>query len=379
MIIGVNTRFLLGSKMEGFGWYTYEVCKRIVESHPEHQFVFFFDRPYLEKFVFAENVTPVVVSPPARHPILFMYWFEIGLKKALKKHKVDLFFSPDGYLSLSSAVPQVSVLHDLSFKHRPKDLPLLARRYLNYFFPRFVHKAKHIITVSQSSKNDIISTYEIPESKVTVAWNGASEAYRVLSIQERESTIRSITGGAPYFVFVGAITPRKNISRLLDAFHLFKSTTDFPHHLVIVGEAQWKNASVADHVHDTSKQYIHFTGHLPLEKLTQVMGSAYALVYVPFFEGFGIPLVEAMKCGIPIISGDRTSLPEVVGNAAIYCNPFETEQIVERMKELAGDANLHQQLSENSLQRSQSFSWDTTAKTVWNVLTEVAAKNKEQS
>ncbi|MFN3342698.1 MAG: hypothetical protein ACK40M_08385, partial [Flavobacteriales bacterium] len=122
MRIAVNTRFLLPGKMEGFGWYSYETLRRIVVAHPEHEFIFLFDRPFDRRFVFASNVIPIVIGPQARHPFLFWIWLEVSVKRALKKYKADVFVSPDGYLSLGTAVPSVAVIHDLNFEHYPKDL-----------------------------------------------------------------------------------------------------------------------------------------------------------------------------------------------------------------------------------------------------------------
>ena len=155
MRIAINTRFLLTHKMEGFGWYTFEIVKRLVENHPEHTFIFFFDRAYDERFIFGENVTPVVLKPQARHPILFKIWFDRSVTKALKKHKADIFFSPDGYLSLRTEIPQIGVIHDINFEHFPEDLPKSPRNYLRKYFPKFANKANHILTVSESSKQDI--------------------------------------------------------------------------------------------------------------------------------------------------------------------------------------------------------------------------------
>ena len=151
MNIAINTRFLLPHKMEGFGWFTFEVVKRIVEQHPEHQFFFFFDRSYDKKFVFADNVVPVVLYPPARHPLLYKIWFDYSVTKALKKYNIDLFFSPDGYLSLKTKVKQIAVIHDLNFEHYPQDLPRSLRKYYKKYFPQFVKKSNHIITVSEFS------------------------------------------------------------------------------------------------------------------------------------------------------------------------------------------------------------------------------------
>ena len=139
--IAINTRFLLPKKMEGFGWYTFEIVRRLIQNHPEHTFVLFFDRPIAEQFRFSQkNVEFVVLNPPARHPILFIIWFEWAVYRALKKYKIDLFFSPDGYLSLRSNVPQVNVIHDINFEHFPKDIPFVPGVYLRYFFSKFAKR-----------------------------------------------------------------------------------------------------------------------------------------------------------------------------------------------------------------------------------------------
>jgi len=125
MIIAVNTRLLIQGKLEGIGWFARETLSRITRDHPEHQFLFIFDRPYAEEFIFSGNVTPIVLSPPTRHPILWYIWFEFQIPRILRKYKADLFFSPDGYLSLSTHIMQLAAIHDINFAHRPKDLPWL--------------------------------------------------------------------------------------------------------------------------------------------------------------------------------------------------------------------------------------------------------------
>jgi glycosyltransferase involved in cell wall biosynthesis len=363
--IGINTRFLLPHKMEGFGWYTYEIVQRLALTHPEHTFILFFDRPFDQRFVFAENCTPVVLSPPARHPILFIYWFEIALKKALVREKVDVFFSPDGYLSLGAKIPQIAVIHDINFEHFPKDIPFIARKYLTYFFPRFAQKAAKLITVSGYSKTDIVQTYGIPDSKIEVIWNGASNHFQPISSVEKESIQNTYTGGEAFFLFVGALHPRKNIGRLLAAYAQFKQVSKSPIKLVIVGEPLWKNKAFQLQVPPEIKEEIIFTGHLDLAELAKITAAALALTYVSYFEGFGIPLVESMRCGTPILSGNLTSLPEIAGDAAIYCDPFNVDDIAEKLYQLADSELLRQQLSQLGLERSKLFSWDEAAKRVW--------------
>lgn len=369
MRIAVNTRFLLTSKMEGFGWYTYEICKRLVENNPEHEFIFFFDRPYDERFVFGKNVTPLVLSPPARHPFLFIFWFEVAVKRALKKYKADVFFSPDGYLSLRSPVPQIPVIHDLNFVHNPKDLKPLMSWYYNRFFPKFAKKATEIITVSDYSKMDINREYGIDTAKIHAIWNGASEAFEEVDERSKKGVLDKYTDGKPYVLFVGALHPRKNLKRLMQAFAIAKKDDALKdYQLLIVGTELWKRGLEPVHVTDDVQTSIHFTGHIELEKLVAIYSAATCLAFVPYFEGFGIPLVEAMKCGTPILAANRTSLPEVAGNAALYCDPYNVDDISTKLKELLLSLELQRDLREKGLARGNQFSWDNAAEKVWEVI-----------
>ena len=376
MRIAVNTRFLLSTKMEGFGWYTYEVVKRLVENHPEHEFIFFFDRPFDEKFDFGSNVTPVMLNPPARHPILFRIWFNYSVKRALKKYRADVFFSPDGFLSLTSDVPQVGVIHDINFEHHPQDIPTSARHYLQKYFPKFARKAAHLITVSEYSKQDLCATYGIEPEKITVSWNGASTRFNPIPSEQQQSVRDTYSNGKNYLLFVGALHPRKNLKRLITAYQtILESDASFDYELVIVGEALWKRSGFDLEIDEQTQSRIHFTGHLSLDELANVMASASVFTFVPYFEGFGIPLVEAMRCGTPILSGNLTSLPEVAGDAALYCNPLDVDDIVEKLKEICSNETLRSELSQKGLERSKLFSWDRSAEEVWKVLYDLLNQN----
>lgn len=371
MRIAINTRFLLPSKMEGFGWYTYEITKRIVENHPEHEFYFFFDRPFDKNFIFTKNVTPIVLFPPARHPFLYFWWFNYSVKKALCKYKIDVFFSPDGYLSLNTKIPQIITIHDINFEHHPKDLPFFVRNYLRMFFPKFAKKASKIITVSEYSKQDIKKIYSIDDNKISVIWNAASELFTPLDKNSCIAVKNRYTNGNEYFIYIGSIHPRKNVQRLIDAFTIFKLKNTNSYNLVIVGENLWKNHSSSIKIRPEIKKFIHFTGHVNLNELVKITGAASCLTYIPYFEGFGIPLVEAMSCGIPIISGNLTSLPEVIGDAGILVNPFDINEIAEAMENIFLNEDLRNILSEKSLKRSKIFSWDIAAEKVWDEIIQI--------
>lgn len=133
MNILVNTRLLLPNRLEGIGWFTHELMKRVVKNHPEHIFYFLFDRAYDKQFVYAENVIPIVFGPQARHPFLYLLWFEWVVPKIIKKYNIDLFFSPDHFLSLRANVPSVLAIHDLNFMHYPQHFPLIESWYYRFF------------------------------------------------------------------------------------------------------------------------------------------------------------------------------------------------------------------------------------------------------
>jgi glycosyltransferase involved in cell wall biosynthesis len=365
--IAVNTRLLQHNKLEGIGRFMFETLKRITVAHPEHHFYFIFDRPYHEEFIFSDNITPIIAGPPARHPLLFVYWLEFTVYELLKKLKVDLFLSCDGYLSLRSKIRQLAVIHDINFHHYPNDLPWTVKKYYNYFFPRFARKATRIATVSAFSKNDIVKTYHINESLIDIVFNGCSEGFVPVNDKTKNETQVQFAGGEPYFIYVGSIQPRKNLHRLFKAFDRFKKKSGSKYKLVIAGQKYFWNTVMKESLASCDfKNDILFLGRVEEKTLHQLTASAFASVYVPLFEGFGIPLLEAMHCEVPVITSNVSSLPEVAGDAALYCNPNEIEEIANAMFQLFNDRELCKDLVEKGISRRAHFSWDTTASLLWN-------------
>jgi glycosyltransferase involved in cell wall biosynthesis len=257
------------------------------------------------------------------------------------------------------------VIHDLNFEHFPKDLPRAYSRYYRSFFPRFAKKAARIVTVSEFSKQDIVKTYGIPPGKIDVVYNGIGSVFAPLSEDEKGIERKRLTDGLPYFVCVGSLHPRKNIARLLEAFDRF-AETNADACLVIVGEAFWwdERMKAAWKVMRYADKVV-FTGRLEQTELHRVLADALALVFVSYFEGFGIPVAEAMRCGVPVIAANATSLPEVAGDAAIYCDPFDIADIAKAMEQLWNDAPLRARLSEAGIARSARYDWDRTAEGLW--------------
>ncbi|MBA3971574.1 MAG: glycosyltransferase family 4 protein [Bacteroidetes bacterium] len=366
MEIVVNTRLLLKNKLEGIGWFSYETLKRITTAHPEHHFIFLFDRDFDQDFIFSDNVTPLILSPPARHPFLFYWWFEFSVAGFLNKFNPDLFISPDGYLSLSSKCKQLAVIHDISFEHHPKDVSWLVRKYYTYFFPKFAKKAARIATVSEFSKRDIIDQYKIDASKIDVVYNGCNDNYKPCSDQIKKETKQKFANSCDFFLFVGALHPRKNISRLFEAFDKFKSENSCEVKLVIVGEKyRWTSEIKRSYINMRFKDDVVFTGRLSTDDLKNVIGSAVAMTYVPYFEGFGIPILEAMNCDTPVITSNITSMPEVAGDAALLVDPHSVNAIAQAMSSIYLDGDLRKNLIEKGRKRRLDFSWDKTADALW--------------
>ena len=368
MKIAVNTRLLLKDKLEGIGWVAYETLSRIVKAHPNDEFYFLFDRKPDPKFIFAENVKPVVLFPQARHPFLYIIYFEISVRRALRKIKPDVYISTDAYLSLRSNTPQIAVFHDINFEHFPQDFPRWALWHYKKFFPKFARKAEKIITVSEFSKQDIIEKYGVEPEKINVVYNGANEGFEPISEDEKQRVREQYTAGYQYFMFVGSLHPRKNLARLFPAFDIFKERTGSDLKLLIVGEKRWWTEPIQKAYEAMRhKDDVVFVGHLQMNELHRVTAAAFASVYVSYFEGFGIPIVEAYKCDVPVITSNVTSMPEVAGDAAILVDPFDVESIASAL-EVILDENVRKTLIENGKERRNDFSWDKAAEGWWNVI-----------
>lgn len=374
MIIVVNTRLLIHNRLDGIGRFTYETLLRITRKQEDVNFVFLFDRKIHEEFVFSENITPVKLLPPARRTWLFNWWLNISVHGVLRDLNADLFLSPDGFLPLRGKTKCLPVIHDLNFEHYPEDLPSHYAKWYKKKFPQFAKRATRIATVSEFSKQDIIKQYDISPNKIDVVYNAASDGFVPLSSELAKSTRDKWSHGDPYFLFVGSLHPRKNLERLIKAFAEFKKSTSNNIRLVITGGEFWKNDGLQDALNNLpEKNLVIFTKRVDEQELRRIMGSALALTYVPYFEGFGIPLVEAMACDVPVISSSVTAMPEVAGDAAEYCDPFSVESIAGAMKKIAADEKLRNDLIAKGRIQRQRYSWDKSADALWNSIEKTLA------
>jgi len=373
MRIAVNTRFLLSDYLEGCGYFISETFRYLTKNYPEHQFIFIFDRPFENKFIFSSNVIAVVAGPPSRHPILWKYWYDIKIPRILKKFKADVFVSADGQCSLSAGIPQCLVLHDLAFLHYPSFIKKSHLFFFKRYVPKFLEKAKSIATVSEFSKQDIIHNYKTPAEKIDVVYNGVKEIFKPVSADIAMETRNKFTGGIEYFLYTGSIHPRKNLKNLLKAFSIFKKRQKSSLKLVLAGRLAWKYDSFLEDL----KKYkyradVVMLGYLTEPDLALVMASAYAMVYPSFFEGFGVPVLEAMMCQVPVITSSHSSMEEIAGDAALYAEPGNFEEIAEKMMRLYKDENLRKQLIEKGSVVAAQYSWKRTAELLWQCIQKAA-------
>jgi glycosyltransferase involved in cell wall biosynthesis len=382
MHVAVNTRFLLpGDHLEGIGRFTYETLAQLVAQHPEVTFHFLFDRAYDARYLLGANVVPHVLRPPARHPFLFVAWFEGAVAAWLARHRPAAFLSPDGFTTLNTSVPRVTVMHDLAFEHFPLDVGLLQRKYYHFFMPRFARASAQLVAVSEATRADIVQTYGIAPAKISVAYNAPATFFRPQPAAAQQEIRQRFSQGQPYFLFVGALQPRKNLGQLLRAFDAFK-TAGGPAvaaaQLLIVGRKAWKAGPILDAYQQMRHPAaVHFTGRVADAELAGLYAAALATVYVPYFEGFGIPIVEAQASGCPVLTSNVSSMPEVAGpGGALLADPHDAQSIAAGLARLWHEADLRRQLVARGHENLRRFSWARSAEVLWQALSKAVGEGK---
>jgi glycosyltransferase involved in cell wall biosynthesis len=233
--------------------------------------------------------------------------------------------------------------------------------------PKFAKKAARLATVSEYSKQDIHKHFHVENEKIDVVFCGVNSFYHPVTNEIATETRKKYSNAKAYFVFVGTLSPRKNILGLMKAFEAFKSETGSDMQLLIVGHSMFRTNELFDFKNTISSgNDIVFTGRLEDEELNKVLASSMALVFVPFFEGFGIPAIEAMQCEVPVIASNVTSVPEVVGDAALLVNPENINEIKTAMIRIAVNEDLRNELIRKGKIRKENFTWEKTASLLWD-------------
>ncbi len=371
MIIAINTGCLKKDKPGECDDYIFEILQRIIKSYTEHTFILFFAEPFEQEFNFPANVITVVTGPKRNTYTQWFIWYNIKIPLLLKKYKADIFVTSD-LCSLTTKVPQCLVLSDLSFLYAPSFVKRSYLYFLKKYTPVFLKKSKKVITVSGFSKAGIIENYEVPENKIQVVYAGLPRTYRPVTIEERESVKEKYAGGCEYFIYTGGIHLRNNLMNLLKAFSAFKKRQKSNMQLLITCEADANHDEFVISLRSYKfRNDVKLFTDLPKNENSKITASAYAMVYIPFYEDFGTSLLKAMACEVPAITSSAGVMPEICGNAALYASPDNFKEIAIKMMLLFKDEKLRKDLIANGKQQVQKFKWDTAAEQVWHCIEEL--------
>lgn len=293
-------------------------------------------------------------GPRPSHPLdpLYLSWV------LYTKEHPCLFFSPGYNAPLHSSTPFVFTIHDLNHLYIAANSNAFKRLFYRLFIFPACYRAYKVLTVSVFSKGKILEWSGIPEEKVVVVGNGVDEKF--------SPTGSKYNPGFPYLLYIGNRKPHKNISRLLKAFVLSKLSKDLK--LLMSGKPDVETIKLIKQLNLDDK--IIFAGLIEDNKLPDFYRGAIAFVFPSLFEGFGLPPLEAMACGTPVLTSNVTSIPEVVGDAALMVDPYDIEAIASGIKRVVEDSQLRKELSQKGIARAKLFSWDKTAELTWKVLKE---------
>jgi glycosyltransferase involved in cell wall biosynthesis len=304
-----------------------------------------------------------------------MVWMQTHAPRLLTRLGADVVHFTNGMVPIASPVPTVVTIHDMSLTLYPACHPfrrVLLNRPLVDFAAR---RADAIITVSQSAKRDIVRHYRIDPNRIHVVHEAAAPSFRPVTDRRVRDRIRARYGlGKQIILYVGTIEPRKNLRKLIAGFARRHNAGDLPHQLVCVGPYGWLSRDISEYIEQLHiESAIRFTGYVPFDELPALYSLAEMFVFPSLYEGFGLPVIEAMACGTPVVTGRVGALDEVAGTAVEHVEALEAEALGETMVRLARDGERRRHLSALGLQRARTFSWERAARETLQVYERAAA------
>ncbi len=368
MKVAIDARSL-GTQHGGDETYMRNVIRSLAAIDPDGDYALYLARPLPDLIIpGAERMRRVVVpdKPFRRTPI------SIPLMAA--REHIDVIHAQ--YAGPPFATARVVLtIHDISYERYPQWFTSTDLLYMRAFVPPTARRAAAVLTVSEYSKRDIVRRYCVPPERVFVTYLAADPVFQPLQRDvESLSTMRERYGtGDRYILCVGNLQPRKNLVTLINAYVRLRQADAMRHKLILVGRKGWLYDDIFAKARDSGyTDDLVFTDYVPDKDLVSLYNGADVFVYPSLFEGFGLPPVEAMACGTPVITSNTSALPEVVGDAAITVDPLNVEALATAIAQLLRDAELQKRLSLEGLQRAASFSWDNTARRILDVYRHVS-------
>ncbi|MDI3339562.1 MAG: glycosyltransferase family 1 protein [Sphaerobacter sp.] len=299
---------------------------------------------------------------PTGRPEVRILWEQLAGPVALRRAGVDLVHGPVNVLPLADGLPGVVTVHDLAFRVYPEQYPRAKQRYLDLLTGASIRRAARVITVSESTRRDVLRLYPVDPSRVVTVPNGVDPSMAPVTDPARLRAFREARGLPDEFLlFVGTLQPRKNLTGLLRAYAAVRDRVAAP--LVVAGGKGWMYEPIFAEVRALGIEgRVIFAGYADAAELPLWYSAATAFVYPSLYEGFGLPVLEAMACGTPVITSDTSSLPEVAGDAALLVDPRDVDALAAGIERIMGDAPLRATLRARGLARARAFSWERTAR-----------------
>jgi len=337
----------------------------------ENEYVVFYNDPvHLGRFPLAREIVL-----PGKSPLSRLWREHVLLPRACGRERVDLLHCPKSAIPYFSPCPTVVTLHDLIPLRHPETEKLAARIYWNIQIPVAARRSSYIITDSEHARQEIMADFGVAPQRIRAIMLGFDPRMALAPDPAQTGLVRgkyALPQG--YILYVGTIQPRKNIDTLIEAYARLRTVRNTMPKLVIVGRKGWLYDRLFARISELGlADQIIFTGFVPDEDLPHIYAGASLFVYLSFFEGFGLPPLEAMACGVPVVTSNTTSLPEVVGDAGIAVPPSDPDAVVAAMARILDDAGFARTLGERGRERARLFSWDAAAAETLEIYRQVAA------
>jgi len=372
MRIAINA-LAMKSPYHGMGSYIGNLIHNLSVIDQNNQYLVFVSPVTLPYFARRPNPRIELRQVALRRPLRIL-WEQIALPRILAKEHIDVFHGPAHTIPLRRVCAQVVTIHDLLWFVLPRVDRSIKHIYFRNMIPASARAADQVITISKASKKDLVQIIGTAPSRITVVYLAISDRYRVLADRRQLAITRAKHRIPPrYILFVGVLERKKNLGRLITAFHRLKSMSPLPHHLVIAG-------STMSSKHDDLRQLVrgfhledsvHFIGSAAEDDLAAIYNMADLFCLPSLYEGFGIPALEAMACGVPVIVSNVSSLPEIVGDAGQLVDPYNENAIADMMIKVLTDKGLSEGMRRRGLRRAKEFSWVRTAEETLRVYSHV--------
>jgi glycosyltransferase involved in cell wall biosynthesis len=365
MRIGIVTN-CIDEEHPSYTVYTHNLVKGLnVLDKDNEYFLVHHTKSDLDVYSFNKDT---LIPLPSFKPASGLIWRYFSLKNGLRKLDLDIAHDPRGVgvFAFDQPCKKVVTIHDLSSMAFPSINPggFLAHRL---FGKRTVEKCEKIITVSEFTKSEVIKYLKCPADKIEVIYNGKDDKFKVLGQKEIAGLRKKYNLDFPFILFVGVLQPRKNVPALIKAYASLKKR-GIKHKLVIAGGKGWKYDDIFKTVKDLELQKdVIFTGSIPKDDLPILYNAADVFVFPSVYEGFGIPPLEAMACGVPVITSKTTSLPEVVGDAGLLIDPQDISALADAIYRVLDDSDQRSDMIKKGLERAKRFSWERCAKETLSV------------